>query len=78
MISKRCPDCQEIKASDAFSRNRARSDGLAAYCKPCFNVRSAATYRRTQAAKGRVVDVMVLKKRRETAWAGTTIPPNSP
>lgn len=35
---KRCPKCEETKVNSSFPRNRASSDGLAAYCKPCHNV----------------------------------------
>ncbi|MGI5169477.1 endonuclease VII domain-containing protein [Spirillospora sp. CA-253888] len=34
---KYCPQCEEVKALDAFGRNRATSSGLTAYCKPCHN-----------------------------------------
>ena len=32
---KRCPSCETEKPVAEFYRNRARSDGLGSYCKPC-------------------------------------------
>jgi hypothetical protein len=52
---KTCPDCSELKAITEFGRNRSRADGLAAYCKVCFQARANAHYRRKQAALGREV-----------------------
>lgn len=34
---KWCPACKMYKSAGAFPRNRAKKDGLAAYCKPCHN-----------------------------------------
>jgi hypothetical protein len=41
---KWCPDCESEKPRSDFARNRASSDGLAGYCKPCHNARGKATY----------------------------------
>lgn len=35
---KRCPSCAEVKPIADFPKNRASSDGLGTYCKPCHNV----------------------------------------
>jgi hypothetical protein len=35
--SKRCPACGEVKAREAFTKNRSAKDGLGTYCKPCHN-----------------------------------------
>lgn len=35
--TKKCPKCQEIKTADSFWLNAQASDGLASYCKLCFN-----------------------------------------
>jgi hypothetical protein len=43
---KRCPSCTETKAVQDFPRSRSSRDGLAAYCKPCHNARTKATYAR--------------------------------
>lgn len=64
MILKTCPDCGQDKRLDAFGNNRAQPDGKAFYCRPCFNLRSAAAYRRKQARLGRTV------RERVTAPAG--------
>lgn len=36
MSGKRCPGCGEVKAVEAFSRNRSKKDGLQYRCKACF------------------------------------------
>lgn len=38
-IEKRCPMCGHIKKAEEFPRNRSSWDGLAAYCKPCHNLK---------------------------------------
>jgi hypothetical protein len=43
---KRCPDCGEVKALDAFCRNKNTRDGRATYCKPCHNARNKETVQR--------------------------------
>lgn len=52
---KVCPDCRELKPVTAFSRNRARPDGLQFYCKACYSARAARAYREREARKGRAV-----------------------
>lgn len=56
---KQCPDCGQAKNIDAFNFNASRPDGRAFYCRPCFAVRSAATYRRKQLARGKTVQERV-------------------
>ncbi|MEV5572026.1 endonuclease VII domain-containing protein [Spirillospora sp. NPDC052269] len=34
---KYCPRCERTKPVEDFARNRARSTGIAQYCKPCYN-----------------------------------------
>ncbi|MGN9810307.1 endonuclease VII domain-containing protein [Micromonospora sp. BQ11] len=36
---RRCPDCGETKALEAFPRNRSDRGGYGRYCKPCHNER---------------------------------------
>jgi hypothetical protein len=50
--AKTCPDCGLAKPAADYAQNAARPDGLAFYCKPCFNRRSAATYRRRRERQG--------------------------
>jgi len=52
---KICPDCRIVKAAAEFSRNAAQPDGLQFYCKECFSIRAAATYRRKRARLGKTV-----------------------
>jgi len=52
---RRCRDCGEWKALDAFHRSPRRPSGRGSYCQPCFNVRSRASYARQLAARGRQV-----------------------
>ncbi|MFI6601052.1 endonuclease VII domain-containing protein [Nonomuraea sp. NPDC050536] len=52
---KRCPDCGEVKDVSEFGRNKRLADGLARYCKACFQGRHAKSYRRRAAAAGKVV-----------------------
>lgn len=42
-LDKRCSKCGETKALEAFTKNRARSDGLSHYCKPCGTAHSRAS-----------------------------------
>ena len=53
--NKICPDCGIAKRFAEFSQNKARPDGLQFYCKSCFSVRAAATYRRRRARIGKQV-----------------------
>jgi recombination endonuclease VII len=41
---RRCRDCGEWKPLLEFCRNTHRPDGRGSYCKPCFNLRSKASY----------------------------------
>ena len=52
---KSCPDCGQDKAAEEFPLNKARPDGRGLYCRPCMSQRSKASYRKRQAAAGRVV-----------------------
>lgn len=52
---KRCPDCKTIKPFSDYPRNRGLADGRGAYCKLCFALRGAASYRRRRAAEGKTV-----------------------
>jgi hypothetical protein len=47
-----CPDCKREKPAADFRRNRARPDGLSHYCRDCFKVRDATSYRGRAEAKG--------------------------
>jgi hypothetical protein len=44
--TKNCPQCGEEKSLDEFHRNKARSDGRSAYCKPCHNENTSLTNQR--------------------------------
>jgi hypothetical protein len=52
---KTCPDCGETKPVTSFNRNASRPDGLQFYCKSCFSVRGARTYRKKRARLGKTV-----------------------
>lgn len=52
---KECPGCRQTKPTAAFGKNRRRSDGLAYYCKACFQQLNKASYRLRAAKAGRVV-----------------------
>ena len=54
-MSKRCPQCQQDKAADAFGRNRTRPDGLSFYCLDCNRQRSNAWYREHRRRLGKDV-----------------------
>ncbi|MGP4028028.1 endonuclease VII domain-containing protein [Actinomadura sp. 3N407] len=53
MTSKRCPDCHQVKPVKDFSKRRASPDGLAPYCRECYGLRNAASYRKRQARQGK-------------------------
>ncbi|QXJ19887.1 endonuclease VII domain-containing protein [Actinomadura graeca] len=42
-----------MKSAAEFSKRKASADGLALYCKECFALRNAATYRKRQARLGK-------------------------
>jgi hypothetical protein len=44
--SKSCPRCGQDKPLADFGRNRARADGLAAYCRPCARAAGREANRR--------------------------------
>ena len=48
IISKRCPQCKQIKPLSEFNKDRSRKDGLQAYCKSCLKAYQ-------QSEKGRAV-----------------------
>lgn len=43
---KWCPSCKTEQPRSAFGKNRANSDGLTAYCKPCHAAKGRETYTR--------------------------------
>lgn len=43
---KFCPKCLTVKPIGEFSRNRARSDGRAGYCRLCQNESTSGNYQR--------------------------------
>jgi hypothetical protein len=53
--SKQCPDCGALRPLEEFGRNKARPDGRAYYCKPCFRRRAGEHYRKAREAAGAVV-----------------------
>ena len=60
LMEKRCPDCGLTKPVAAFSKNAARPDGLQFYCKACYSVRSARTYRERRLRQGLRVRAQVV------------------
>lgn len=50
---KRCKDCGELKPAAEFWRRKQSPDGLSLYCRACFGLRNAASYRKAQAAIGK-------------------------
>ena len=46
MDTKFCKDCGQTKPLDDFYKNRTQAQGRQAYCKPCWRLRSQATYKR--------------------------------
>ena len=55
--TKYCPDCEQIKSADDFTRNAARPDGLCHYCKICYRARCKASYERRRLAMGKKLRV---------------------
>jgi len=53
--TKLCPDCDKEKPTEAFGRNKRLKDGLARYCKECFQRRSRASYRKRMSERGKQV-----------------------
>ncbi|WP_433338486.1 endonuclease VII domain-containing protein [Spirillospora sp. CA-294931] len=48
---KYCPQCKKTQPLDAFGRNRAASNGLTSYCKPCHNKVMAENKRRNHGSE---------------------------
>ncbi len=42
--TKRCGTCGEVKPVEAFSKNKAKKDGLQTACKACSNIRNVDYY----------------------------------
>ncbi|WP_081842766.1 endonuclease VII domain-containing protein [Actinomadura welshii] len=55
MSTKRCPDCGETKPTSEFWKLKASKDGLAYYCKICFGLRNARSYRKKQSKLGKPI-----------------------
>ncbi|HEX6472390.1 MAG TPA: endonuclease domain-containing protein, partial [Streptosporangiaceae bacterium] len=51
--AKKCHDCGIVKPASEFWRRNQSPDGLALYCKECFGLRNAASYRGRLAAAGK-------------------------
>lgn len=51
--SKKCRDCGQVKAAREFWKNKKSPDGLAYYCKECFGLRNADTYRKRLDRQGK-------------------------
>lgn len=50
--NRKCPRCQDVLPSGAFSRNRSQTDGLNTYCREC---QAAVSYRPTPEDWARVL-----------------------
>ena len=50
---KQCKICQQLKPLDLYRKDKSRTDGLSAYCKPCIKARDAQHYKNTYAVKYR-------------------------
>lgn len=48
MPDKRCPQCEEVKDTSMFYRNRSYTDGCSSYCKVCQNKRTAEYARKNR------------------------------
>src|SRR4051794_20694071 len=51
--TKRCRDCGLVKPVSEFWRRKQSPDGWALYCKGCFGLRNAASYRGRLAVRGK-------------------------
>lgn len=51
--TKRCRDCGVVKPVSEFWRRKQSPDGWALYCKECFGLRNAASYRGQLAVQGK-------------------------
>ncbi|MEV5829697.1 endonuclease VII domain-containing protein [Spirillospora sp. NPDC052242] len=51
--AKKCKDCGQVKPAGEFWKRKASPDGLALYCRDCFALRNAASYRGKQAVLGK-------------------------
>lgn len=52
---KRCPDCKQLKPFTEFGVNASRRDGLQFYCRSCYCIRAAASYRARRQRSGHTV-----------------------
>lgn len=51
--AKRCRDCGKVKPASEFWKRKQSPDGLALYCKECFGLRNADSYRGRQGQAGK-------------------------
>jgi len=69
--TRRCPDCRDVLALDAFPRSRNTREGRGTYCKPCHNLRSRETRERLNGG-GRhyhLTGAMGSQGQRPTPWS---------
>lgn len=62
---KHCTNCNETKALDDFCKNKAKSDGLSSYCRPCMQ---AIKRRHYQNNKANVVQKAVDRRNSIKEW----------
>lgn len=65
---KRCPSCEATKPLTEFGANRARRDGLNAYCRGCFREKQRATMRRVIARDPQAWAAKMAAKRADPAY----------
>lgn len=62
-MTKRCPQCKQIRPTSEFNRRTRSSDGLGTYCKQCKSIRDRSWRERNREYKGRADKNFLLKKR---------------
>ena len=62
-MTKRCPDCGEIKDASQFNRDRKNNPPLFSYCRPCNAARQKA-YRASRPTVKQVTDPDASRRRR--------------
>jgi hypothetical protein len=65
-MSKWCPGCERELGESEFGRNELLSDGLAAYCKPCY----ARKIKESRIRTGKVKEGRGVGRPRKGEWNG--------
>jgi len=53
---KKCSKCQEIKIFSDFAKNKNKADGLQDYCKSCYKIYNANSYKNSENRRNKIAE----------------------